>query len=376
MVISHKQDVFEAIRDSLLEVGYNNNLNYSKLYEKVNEKLKLFRNKPRVRLSTRDFDSEIDISLKEGLILRRIDDKSKNKIKPVYFSLTRRAIKQHQFDVLGISQEKQNRLKLYHLLFFYQAFSPIRRISKKQLDQILSSIPAQEKDLVIESHVHCVGTNFTQTIYKPVKYTQIQKTELSGVGLPGKTAVLYSYRYLAFSEDEIMEYLEKSDNDGLVPFVNSIDFRKEDVGKQFRKAFDNLRQQHLIRGVVDIFGKLRFIVSDDTLRDLIDKIWTIHEYELSILYRKMNYLEEPNNRERQWLERVFGKEEAGRMISRTNQKRLSDKKVNQMGDNIEYDNNLVEGLKKSVSEKYGRVIEQYGFPTELIEAVCIGRVFH
>jgi hypothetical protein len=39
------------------------------------------------------------------------------------------------------------------------------------------------------------------------------------------------------------------------------------------------------------------------------------------------------------------------MISRANQKRLSvsgeDKKVNEMGDNIEYDNNLVEGLKKS-----------------------------
>jgi hypothetical protein len=73
MVISHKQDVFEAIRDSLLEVGYNNNLNYSKLYESVNEKLKLFRKKPRVRLSTRDFDSEINILLKEGLILRRIE---------------------------------------------------------------------------------------------------------------------------------------------------------------------------------------------------------------------------------------------------------------------------------------------------------------
>ena len=374
MVISHKQDVFEAIRDSLLEVDY---LNYSKLYKKVNEKLKLFRNKPRVRLSTRDFDSEIDILLKEGLILRRIDDKSKNKIKPVYFSLTKRAIKQHQFDVLGISQEKQNRLKLYHLLFFYQAFSPIRRISKKQLDEILSSIPAQEKDLVIERRVHAVGTNFTQTIYKPFKYTQIQKTELSGVGPRGKTAVLYSYRFLAFSEDGIMKYLKKCDNDRLVPFVNSIEFRKEEVEKQFRKAFDNLKQQHLIRGVLDIFGKIKFIVSDDTLRDLIDKIWAIHEYELNTLYHKMNYLEEPNKKERQWLELVFGKEEAGRMITRANLERLSvsgeDKKINEMGD--EY----VEGFKrfkKYVSEKYGKVIEEYGFPTDLIEGICIGRVFH
>ena len=72
------------------------------------------------------------------------------------------------------------------------------------------------------------------------------------------------------------------------------------------------------------------------------------------------------------LERVFGKEEAGRMISRANQK----KKVNETGDNIEYDDNIVEGLKKSVSAKYGKVIEQYRFPTDLIEAVCIRRVFH
>src|SRR5215469_12689781 len=171
MVIFHKQDVIEAIKDSLLEVDNDKALNYSKLYKNVNEKLKLFRNKPRVRLSTRDFDFEIDFLLKEGLILRRIDDTSKNKIKPVYFALTRRAKKQHQFDVLGISQEKQNRLKLYRLLFSYQyALSHRRliRISKEKLDEILSNIPTQEKDLVIESHSHTVGTNFTQTIYKPV----------------------------------------------------------------------------------------------------------------------------------------------------------------------------------------------------------------
>jgi hypothetical protein len=377
MVILHKGDIFEAIKDSLLEDS--NNLNYSKLYEKVNEKLKLSRNKPKVKISTRDFGSEINILLNEGLLIRKQDDKSKNKIKPAYFSLTKEAIKQHEFDVLGISPEKENRLKLYHLLFFYQAFSPMRRISKKQLDEILSRIPASEKDLVIESHFHTVGTNVTETIYKPVKYIQIQKTELSDVGPKGETAVLYSYRFLAFSEEEIMGYLEKSNNDRSVPFVNSIDFRKE-VKEEFRKAFDNLREEQLIRGIVDIFGKIRFIISEDSLRDLIDKIWAIHGYQLSILHHKMNYLEEPNGREKQWLERVFGKEEAGRIISDANLKRLSirreNKKVKEMRDNIEYDNNFVEGFKKYVSKKYEKVIEEYGFPPDLIEGVCLGKVFH
>ena len=107
VVTPHKQDIFEAIKDSLLEVENNNNLNYSKLYEKVNEKLKLSRNKQKVKLSTRDFGSEIKILLDEGLLIRIQDDKSKNKIKPAYFSLTKKAIKQHKFDVLGISPKKK-----------------------------------------------------------------------------------------------------------------------------------------------------------------------------------------------------------------------------------------------------------------------------
>ena len=144
----HKADVFEAIKDSLLEEN-DNDLNYSKLYEKVNDKLRLSRNNPTGMLSTRDFGSEISILLNEGVLVRRQDDKSKNKIKPVYFSLTNEAIKQHQFDVLGISQEKEDLRKLYHLLLFYQVSSPMRRISKKQLDEILSRISATEKDLVI-----------------------------------------------------------------------------------------------------------------------------------------------------------------------------------------------------------------------------------
>ena len=68
-------------------------------------------------------------------------------------------------------------------------------------------------------------------------------------------------------------------------------------GEQFRKAFDNLRKEQLIRGIVDIFGKIRLIISEESIRDLIDKIWAIHGYQLSILHRKMNYLEEPNERE-------------------------------------------------------------------------------
>lgn len=283
---------------------------------------------------------------------------------------------------MGISPEKENRRKLYHLLFFYQAFGPIKRIPKNHLDEILSRIPVPEKDLVIDRYIRYDHSNVTETIYKPVKYIQIRKTELSDVGSSKReTAVFFSYRFLSFSEEEIKEYLEKSENEILVPFVNSIDFRKEEIEKQFRKAFHNLREARLISLIRDpFFGKTRFIISEESLQDLINKIWIIHEYQLSILRRKMNYIEAPDEIEKQWLERIFGKQEAGRIISDASLKRLSnnreDEKVKKMQDDIENDNKIVEGIKRHVSKTYEKVIQEYDFPTDLIEGVCFGKVFH
>jgi hypothetical protein len=380
MIAEHKEDVFEAIKLSLLE---STSLNYSKLYEKVNEKLKLSRNKPNVKyaLSTRDFGSEINLLSDEGLLTRRQDDQSKNKIKPVYFSLTEKAIKQHRFEILGISREKQYRLQLYRLLFFHQTFSVMRRISKEQFDKILCLISVTEKDLVIHTHSHSSGTNVTHTTYKPIKHIQFQKIELSDVGPKGETAILYSYRFLAFSAEEIMEYLEGfNNNERLVPFVNSINFEKEEGKEEFRKAFNNLKDGHLIEPIVDIFGKIRYIISDGSIRDLIDKIWAIHVNQLNTLYRKMLNLEPPNDKEKQWLQQIFGKEETDRMIRDFNKKRFSvhreNKKFKEIQDSIEYDNHLAEAFKKHVSEKYEKVIEEYGFPIDLIEDVCLGRIFY
>lgn len=380
MVLTHKRDVFEAIKDSLLEDS-SDGLNYSKLYEKVNEKLKILRNKPKVKLSTRDFGSEINALLNDGLLTRKSDENSKNKIKPVYFSLTKEAIKQHQFDVLGISAEKENRRKLYHLLFFYQAFSPAKWISKDQLNDILSSIPLSGEDLVVESIIHTDGTNVTETIYKPVGYIQIQKTELSDVGSPKReSTVLYSCRFLSFSEEEIKDCLEKSKNDILIPFVNSINFRKEEIEKQFRKVFDNLRKAHLISLIEDsFFGKTRFIISDDSLRELINKIWIIHEYQIAVLRYKMNYLKVPDEIEKKWLERVFGKGKAVRIINDANLNRQSIsseyKKIKEIRDEFEIDIKIVERLKLNVIKKYEKVIQEYDFPIDLIEGVCLGKVF-
>jgi hypothetical protein len=69
------------------------------------------------------------------------------------------------------------------------------------------------------------------------------------------------------------------------------------------------------------------------------------------------------------------------MIREANLKRLSisredDEKVKEVLDNIENDNKFVEGFKLHVTKKYEKVIQEYDFPVDLIEGVCLGKVFH
>jgi hypothetical protein len=47
-----------------------------------------------------------------------------------------------------------------------------------------------------------------------------------------------------------------------------------------------------------------------------------------------------------------------------------------MRDNFKYDSNILEGFKQQIGEKYKKVIKEYGFPIDLIEDVCLGRIFH
>ena len=226
---------------------------------------------------------------------------------------------------------------------------------------------------------HIDETNFTQTIYKPVEYVQIQETKLSNAGSSEQeTVVSYSYRLQSFSEEEIMEYLKKPNNGLLqLPFINSIDFRKEEIEQQLRNAFDILRDAHIISSITDIFGQIRFIIYDQFLRDLINKIWIIHEYQLDILYRKMDFIEAPNKIEKDWLEQVLGKGEACRIIKEADLKRrsINKKSVLQMQNSLENYIKNMEGFKLYISKTFESIILEYGLPKNLIERVCLGRLF-
>ena len=382
-----RDEIRKNIRDILIEIKhkeqeeYKQYLHFSELYRKLNKRTN------KKAISYRDFSRVLEDMVNEKRILKVQSTEDNNKRLPmVLYSLTEDAIKEHRLGILGIDPEKERLRRLYQLLFFYAAISPIRNISEEQLDKI-------KNELVIESRLHTVGTNFTEIIYKP-KLTTIESfriitNELSDIGSKRETKFFHYYKPWSFLKEEIINLVvtnttvrrkrKKSQNTIVMPFVSNVfPFTEWEINK----AFDALRDTHLIRPVQDlILNQTRFIIADESLQKLVNEIWTIHWLELEVLKSKMNNFEPPNEKEIQWLKQIYGENEAVKIIAEADHIRRSpttkkdQEQIKNIQERMQYDINQIDLQVMHVNKKYGSKIQEYNFPSDLIEQVCFRKVF-
>jgi RNase H-fold protein (predicted Holliday junction resolvase) len=337
-------------------------------------------------ISYRDFSTVLEDMVTEKKMRKVQSTEDNNKRLPmVLYSLTEDAIKEHRLGILGIDPEKERLRRLYQLLFFYAAISPIRNISKEQLDKI-------KNELVIERWLHTVGTNSTEIIYKPKPMTiesfRIITNELSDIGPKRETKFFHYYKPWSFIKEEIVNLVatnttvgqrrKKSQNSIVMPFVSNLfPFTEWEINK----VFDALQDTHLIRPVQDlILNQTRFIIADESLQKLVNEIWTIHWLELEVLKSKMNYFESPNGKEIQWLKQIYGENEAVKIIAEADHTRSSTTKKDQeqiknIQERMEYDINQIDLYVMLVNKKYSTKIQEYNFPSDLIEQVCFRKIF-
>jgi hypothetical protein len=164
-----------------------------------------------------------------------------------------------------------------------------------------------------------------------------------------------------------------------MPFVSNVfPFTEWEINK----AFDALRDTHLIRPVQDlILNQTRFIIADESLQKLVNEIWTIHWLELEVLKSKMNNFEPPNEKEIQWLKQIYGENEAVKIFAEADHIRRSpttkkdQEQIKNIQERMEYDINQIDLQVMHVNKKYGSKIQEYNFPSDLIEQVCFRKVF-
>src|SRR5205807_1891552 len=144
------------------------------------------------------------------------------------------------------------------------SFSP----SEMYFNRLLERLGSTQHFPIVE-HLHF------SAVYNPSLYVRQPKRGL------GKTT--YYCKLLSFSLRDLMEYMKNAKgpehNFFSVPFLNEICFSEEELGREL----NTLREANLIKPIRNVFdpdGDLRLVLSDDSLEEITNQIWTIFMSQL------------------------------------------------------------------------------------------------
>ena len=171
-----------------------------------------------------------------------------------------------------------------------------------------------------------------------------------------------------------------------MPFLNGMSFSEEELGREL----NTLREANLIRPIRNVFdpdGDIRFVLSDHSLEEMTDRIWTIFMSQLDMVLLNINYLRKTEEKEKEWLYSIFGKRKADDIINDAYESRRSFKKKDK-DETLSYDGKksyvkgFVEAINKAKNEnemtlnKYCReTIRKNAFPVDLIGEVLLEKDF-
>lgn len=373
MRFKYKQDIFQAVIETYIENQQKNDsegLSWTDLYERV--KQRLGRN-----LSPRDFSSHVKNMINEGILLK---EDTGQRGKRVSISLTKNAKRRQSLGILGQGKQELNNKKILQLLIFFHLVKPPQLISRKNLDKLFSSLSVSQKDLVTESHFHTLATGYTEINYKPIKDYKFRVVETYD---RDKKMTLYYYKRISFLLEDIIKYIKRYkkveiDNTKLFPFIKRIRFPKV-TEEEIKKVFDTLRDENIIRPTQSTFDKsdryMAFIISDDDLQGLINQTWYIRNLELEKLQKKLTYLEGPTKKEKEWLELTYGSNQASIIIHKMSCIRNQSRGNGHLETRIESLEDRINQRILNINEKYRRVIEKFDFPPDILNGLCLNKIF-
>ena len=270
------------------------------------------------------------------------------------YRLTEQALQELQAGVLQIHgvepalevfADEEERHRLYHLLFTIETLEPpfldeiydteegmLKRINK------LFEVSIFPEDLVPQS-IQRKEVNCTVTYYKPVSCIHIAKevfhedrghaqlldaasattTTATSCSSPYPSSqahlqkqqqqqqpAFYNVKTMGFSVSDIMNYERK------FGFVRLDDLTKSKVKSSIRL----LTKAKIIAAIGKLKGETRYAFADESLRQVIGRCLVIFNHTMQLLLSKVwQYERKVNREERDWLEKLYGKKQAERIIS-------------------------------------------------------------
>lgn len=119
-----------------------------------------------------------------------------------------------------------------------------------------------------------------------------------------------------------------------------------------------------------------FLIADDNLKDLINKVWSIRNLELERLQKKLTYLEGPSRKEKEWLELTYGSNQASIIIHETSNTRnkTQNRKNNHIEKRMESIEDRINEKKLDISKAYTKVAKKFDFPPNILEGICLDKI--
>jgi hypothetical protein len=346
------------------------------------------------------FDKYLDILVYDGIFTNYKRHARGSKAE---YCLTEKAGKEFQAGVLQIHPiapiievfaDEEERRRLYHLLFTIETLEPpfleeMYDTEEGMLERInnLFGVSISPEDLVPQS-IQRKEVDRTVTYYEPVSCIQLAKKVFSKgepvvqldaddattiassspspsssslANLQQQQPAFYHVKTIGFSVTDIVNYERK------FGFVSLHDLSKSKVKSGIRL----LTKAKIIAPVGEIKGETRYAFADESLRHLIGSCLVIFNHTMQLLLSKVwQYERIVDKEERAWLERIYGKKQADRIISDNHDFLVSWGQKSAVKDEESYNKEkkiLYRFVKKEVEEirqKYGGLVmqQQYPFP--------------
>jgi hypothetical protein len=338
--------------------------------------------------STSTFDRYLDI-LVEGEVFTKYKRHARGG--KADYRLTKRALQEFKAGVLQIRgiepslevfADEEERYRLYHLLFTIETLEPpfvneIYDTEEGMLERIrkLFGVSISSDDLVIES-IQRKEVNCTVTFYKPVSCMHIAKkvfskgeplTQLdansdattvdsssssSPADLQQQQFAFYNLKAIGFSVTDIVNYDRK------FGFVSLQDLTKSKVKRTVRL----LTKAKIITPVGTLKGETRYAFADESLRKMVASCLIVFNHTIWLLSKVWQYERKVDKEERAWLEKVYGKRQADRIISDNYDFLISmgresvDKEKESYNTEKKLLYQLVKKEVKEIKEKYGGLL--------------------
>jgi hypothetical protein len=377
----YKQDIFDAIKAAVVKEEENKKetrlVSYREIYRRVIQILGR-------KISYRDFQRHIENMVHDNILYKY--DPTGSRGSKVSFSLTGKARRKDNLNILGIDERVQRRKRLYQLLLFYDQYKRRPLLTEKQLDRFLRKIGFTLKDLEKFSDIQ-TADNISTVLFKDLKgvgiVRHIQYNPKTGSQIDGY------YTFIpGFTITEFVSYLKKIKQGKdphpfstyfpriYIPFVNYLDYEEEvaDVISKFR-------EDGLIQPINQIFpGEIRFDIADKSLKALSMGVWWVYTLDFDLLTGRLVYKGKPKDEDKNYLRLIYGKQAADALLVSANlirRRYLKENSNNNSSEEVESEENFTQQLEntrqamvQTIIKVHKKVIQENEVARELIEGIC------